>query len=1053
MFALLLALLAPAADADQSSRFAGRLVSSVVLVAGEGELPEADLEPLLRVHQGDRLDLSTIQLDLRTLYRVAPIAAVQAHVSDAPIFDPAVDDVVAGVALTYYIYPATRVAEVRVQGADRVAARRIAGGSRLRRGDPFDAEQDADEVAERVQDFLVHEGFPDATVEVEAYPDRSDPFSTEVWIRVNEGSPTLVGEITVDGIPAQISDRQVRRWLRSAGLKTGVPLAEDALTRARLTVRQRLARIGGDGLGEAVGPRTLAWLRRAGIVPDQAGGWVEAAVRVTADPVGGGTFDVHVQVEPGPRLTVRTEGMSVAQAQRALDINERLRLTRGFVEQADDRIVAALAEGGYAEATAEVWLDEGQAQTVLNVRAETGPRHRRRPVRFAGNEALSAGQLRSVLNQASPEVLRRRRWTEAAMTRALGAAQDLYHSIGYAEATLTAEPVRFTRRYPILSLDRAARWAKVSVRVQEGPVTTLQRLTIAGSAPEVPVEDLNEVVRSLEGGPFSPQGLQSLAQRLAAAHRAQGYLEAEAVVDTRRSGESQVEARITVSPGDRVLLRSFATRGNRRVDSPFLRRTVAPNLGEPLTSALLDQLRQNLYDMGMFSGLELSVLGDGPARDLVVDLQERRRHTVEAGLGLASDQGIRALGRWTFRNVLGPADRLDTNALLGLRFASGTGWLGVFPSFRTPEYRLGTNYSTPLTATSRLTISLVGLEQIQERNWRSLRRAVGVVHEWRPTRSSRLQIGGRLEFRRLADADPGTLLANDVWASDRLALPPDPSVDTRGRLVDLFEVIWLDDRRDNPLQPTRGVLFSARAAMVPALAELARPGDTASDNLRVPTAALEARAQSAIPIGRLSLRLSAEAGYQRVIELGAIHRPQVDGAEVRAAVPVEQRYRLGGTASLRGFRRDGVGPRQKVRQLDLDWPAGIGPAVGWQQGDSATRWVSTGGDTYGKASIDLLIPLPVLGLTAWDGYELALFTDAGQVLLVDPDSVVTSSSLDAPVLRFGSGVGLRVLTPVGPLQADLAFNPVAIAQGPDGLLRREWEEPVARIHLSLGTLF
>ncbi len=118
------------------------------------------------------------------------------------------------------------------------------------------------------------------------------------------------------------------------------------------------------------------------------------------------------------------------------------------------------------------------------------------------------------------------------------------------------------------------------------------------------------------------------------------------------------------------------------------------------------------------------------------------------------------------------------------------------------------------------------------------------------------------------------------------------------------------------------------------------------------------------------------------------------------------------------------------------------------------RWVPTGGDTYARVAADLLVPLPALGLSDWEGYAVSVFVDAGQVFFIDGQTTVSSMlEPDAPMVRVGTGVGLRVATPVGPLQADLAFNPQAIRQGPDGLLRGEWEEPVARLHLSLGTLF
>lgn len=1040
-----------AAELDDPTWFAGRVVASVELYAGEGELPEADLEPLLRARQGQPLDPATLQLDLRTLYRVAPLNAAEADVVRWPVYDERVGDLVEGVKVRYVVYPATRVAGVRVQGAGDVSARKVAGSARLAEGDIFEPEHDSGPIGERVRGFLVGEGYPEARVEVEAYPaDADDPFALEVWLRVDEGPPRMLRSLTIDGVPVEVGDKRVRRWARRAGLKEGRPLAEDAVTRARLTVRQRLGQMRNDAaLDEAVGPRTAEALASLGVVPDVAGGWVEARVFADVTEVEGGERDVALSIDAGPRTVLQTEGISYRVAREALGIDARLRLTRGWLEQADDKIVAALQRRGFLDATASVTLEERDDARVLSVIAEEGRRHRRRPLVFEGNETLSTTQLRTVFNQASPDVLRRRRYTADELQRGLDAAEALYRSVGHDRATLRSGEPLVTRRFPGLHSDRSRRFVAVGIRVDEGPLTRLTGVGVTGASPEVDLSELDAVLEALRGEPFSPQGLQALAQRIVDAHRGAGYLESEARVRADEVRPAELAAVIQVRPGPRILLRSFATRGNRRVSSRFIRRTVAPPLGAPLTAQTLDDIRQRLYDLGMFSSLELSLLGDGAARDLVIDLRERRRHTVEVGFGLASDQGVRALGRWTVRNIFGPADRIDVNALLGIRFASGSGALGFLPAFRAPEYRLGSAYSTPLSRRSRLTISLIGQEEVQQRNWRSLRRAIGVQWEVAPGRTSVLQLGARLAHLRLADADPGALLANDVWADNALALPADPSVDTRGRVVDDLELVWLDDRRDDPLRPTRGLLFQARTAFTPSLIQ---PGY--AKNLRVPSVAVEARTSAVIPLGPLSLRLNAEGGHQRVIPLGSLPQFTVDEDSFGPAVPVEKRYRLGGTASLRGFRRDGVGPQQQTRQLDLDWPDALDPVVAWGLREDDTRWVPTGGDTYALGTADLLIPLPVLGLSEWDGYAIALFADVGQVWFAVP-TPRTGDDAMAPVVRIGTGLGLRILTPVGPLQADLAVNPqAALATGErEKLLRESWEEPRVRLHLSLGTLF
>lgn len=1032
---------AHAQDDDDPTWYAGRMIASVELVAGAGALRDEDLRPLLRATEDKPLDPATLQLDLRTLFRVTPLSAVEAEVEPWPVYDPRIEELTLGVKVRYVIYRAPTVAGVRVQGDSTLRRRRILTAARLAEGDPFEPDQDADAVEARLERFLNAEGYPEAQVEVETFSkDPADPLALEVWIRIDAGPPRLLEKLQIRGVPQELSERRVRRWARKAGLREprswpfrARPVAEDALTRARYQIRQKLARIGaGQTLETVVTSRGAQWLTEQGLLP--RGGWVEANVRVESRDVNEGNLSVEIDIDAGKRLVLDARGMRTSEARDALGVDERLRLTRGFMEQAEDLIEHHLEQRGYPLAEATVRFDEGAKTRTLRVDVEPGKRHRRRPIRFTGNEALSETQLRTVMNQASPDIIRRRRLTRPALERGLQAIRDIYRSVGHEEVRFSYGDPRLQPRFPGLSLDRSRRWLIQEVKINEGPRTTLEELEIRGAADAVDLSHLEPTLNKLRGGPHSPQALQGLANQIVETHREEGFLDARAEIESASTGERTYRARITIRPEEQVLLRSFAVRGNRRVSSRYLRRTLAPPVGRPLDTRTLDDLRQRLYDLGMFGGVELTLAGDEVTRDLIVDLRERERHTVEAGFGLASDQGVRALGRWTVRNLLGSADKIDTNALVGLRVgASGQGLI-----FRAPEYRLGSMYTVPLSREFQFALNLVGQEEIQERNWRLLRRAVGVQWSYQPRRTTLLQLRTRLEHRRLNGADPGALLKADVWADPSLRLPSTPSVDTRGRLVDQIEFIWLDDHRDNPLQPTRGVLGSTRLAFSP---QLLQP--RYAQHLRVPLVSAEARAAAVVPLGPLSLRLNAEGGHQRVLNLGNIASFSVDGQPVPLPVPVEERYRLGGTASLRGFRRDGVGPHQQVRQLDLAWPDALGPTVANTLRTDDSRWVPTGGDTFARATADLLIPLPVLGLADWEGYDLAVFIDIGQTWFSIP-SAATPPRGDAPWIRGAGGVGLRVLTPVGPLQTDLAFNPQP---------QREWYEPIARLHLSLGTLF
>jgi outer membrane protein assembly factor BamA len=88
------------------------------------------------------------------------------------------------------------------------------------------------------------------------------------------------------------------------------------------------------------------------------------------------------------------------------------------------------------------------------------------------------------------------------------------------------------------------------------------------------------------------------------------------------------------------------------------------------------------------------------------------------------------------------------------------------------------------------------------------------------------------------------------------------------------------------------------------------------------------------------------------------------------------------------------------------------------------------------------------------------FADVGNTWLLGPDSIASSMTEETeaifnPLFRVGLGLGLRMDTPVGPIQADLGVNPDRFfgSEQKQILLRDQWQEPAIRLHLSFGALF
>ena len=139
--------------------------------------------------------------------------------------------------------------------------------------------------------------------------------------------------------------------------------------------------------------------------------------------------------------------------------------------------------------------------------------------------------------------------------------------------------------------------------------------------------------------------------------------------------------------------------------------------------------------------------------------------------------------------------------------------------------------------------------------------------------------------------------------------------------------------------------------------------------------------------------MPSSAGNTRSISAGKIFHLENDGEDHLAIVP--KRYFVGGAASMRGFMDDALVPEDIRRTLhNQQW-----------SGD----YMSEGGELFTLAKAEIRIPI------GRSQFELAIFFDAGNLWL-------NQSDFEPWTLRYSSGMGLRILTPIGPAALDLGIN-------------------------------
>lgn len=1019
----LLAASAPALA--EPADYVGQVLAQVSLESPEGALSDEDLSALLRSVQGGVYDPAAVRADLRMLHAVGAYEAVEAHVEPWVDYGPD-GELLPAVRLVYQVWPAPILGRVHLTGNRSLKTPELLQAAGLREGARFFPDE-----LQRVEDALgayyEEQGFAEAAISLESEEGEGGRWTLE--IRISEGAPDLLGAIVL--VPSDVAIPERRRLVgRDA----------EALTRSRRELL-RMARRAGLRPGRRYTLDGVRALRRSVEQALRRDGWRRA--RVYSELQAGAEGDtLRLLISAGQRVVVRSEGRHLPRGQameELLGVDRERQFSPAWAEEAAARVREDLRRRGWLEAEASVDVEERGGLLLLIVRAERGRRFRlaRRGLIIEGNEALDDHTLIEALEQASPEVIGRRRATAEAVEQALGELEDLYRSRGYLGARLS-----------LADFAAEGRWLRVHVAVSEGRQTTLSALRVSGAVEAL--EDRVEAARAeLEGQPINPAAVQRLVRELTEAHRALGYLgadvESRTTLDEAGAGAAVT---ITVRAGEQQRLRNVVVRGLRRTRRELVEGEVPIEVGDAITPEALAAIRGALYDYEIFSAVSTELTGDDTrARDLLITVRERPATALELGGGVSTDQGVRALGRATRRNLFGLGHSLQGLGQVGLGYAGDT-WL---PETTSLEWRAALRYEAPnLPGPSRRTIAdvLLNEQQLQPTyRLRSSGAGLGVATDLGAAGSVVLDY--RVRWRRLEDVDPGALVYGDPWL-DILGVQ-DPAAEALDLPSALRRqagpsLLMLADSRDDRFNPTRGSSFSVRLDIW--------------DRLLSDTAGGKALGAASLvqPVGPLSLHWRGQLGAGWAAEQGV-------------TLPVDERFRLGGARTLRGYSEDSVGPKNKVSNQELPWPSALGELADYLGRDDPNRWVPTGGDAVAQASAELWLPLRLLGVDT--SSSAVIFADVGNVFFLTPgvyadaqpcsylDPLVQSGAAACPIfapspgddtrepaLRYGLGVGLRYPTPVGPLQLDIGINPLYSTSS----WAAERGEVLSRFHLSLGSL-
>ncbi len=479
--------------------------------------------------------------------------------------------------------------------------------------------------------------------------------------------------------------------------------------------------------------------------------------------------------------------------------------------------------------------------------------------------------------------------------------------------------------------------AKVTVAVDKGAEFKLGKVAVEGDVPS----DARAKLDLKPGAPAIASDVLAARQRLLTALQEDGYALAKVAPPdaVERPADNTLDVTFHVTAGPRLHIGPIAITGLETLNESFVRERLTVHPGDLYQPSKIDAARRDLASLGPIRAVTVEA-ADKPGSDgrlkITYKVQERPLHAVGVTGAYSTDLGGSMKLTWTHRNLFGNAERLAlSGALTGL---GGTATKAI-----------GYDFSSKLTKPDFL------------RRDQSLQFDLAALQQDLDAYNQRAFTAGLTVDRKISDIWSASLgLAGE---EERIV---QEGVTRNYRLVGLPATLKLDTTETaSPLSDaTHG--WRAQLSGVPTL-----PVGAQADLFTI----LQASASHYFDVGRL---WDAKEG-QSVVAVRALLGSIVGATNL--SVPPDQRFYGGGSATVRGYAYQSIGPK---------FPDGK----------------PIGGTSIDAATVE---------------FRQRVFGDFGAVAFVDAGQVSDSNIPFDGTPRVGVGVGVRYYTPIGPVRLDVAL--------------------------------
>ena len=588
---------------------------------------------------------------------------------------------------------------------------------------------------------------------------------------------------------------------------------------------------------------------------------------------------------------------------------------------------------------------------------------------------------------------------------------------------------------------------RVTFRIREGPPTVLRSYAVDGLQGITDSAAVINATRLRAGRPFDIDQLAADKDTIIRRLRNAGYYRVQVIHQYQTFIDSlYANASLTVVPGVRarfgepvIRIDTLADRG-QQIPDRVVKRVLGIAPGTLYSDRAILDAQRSLFALGTYRHIEVAPLVDSlqPPGDSIVVLgvllTEDYMRQLDSEFGWATLDCGRVRMQYTDRNWMSSARRFEltgqaskigygsplanttTRNFCDLNGRSPLREDSVFS--RVLHYHVGVAVRQPRLLGFRWTPAL-SLYSERRGEYTAYLRTTYAGADLSATRElglrMPLRLGYTVEYGR-TEAPKAALCA----LFNRCNPLEETPLDTLSTLGILSASI-ARTRTDNPISPTRGYLWRAEAR-------------TSASTLLATTPSLffnKASGDIAFyqPVGRTSVLAMRVRG-------GAVvgRRTATDSV---GFVPPQERLYAGGATSVRGFQQNELGrvvyitaplQRDTVPAIDTVTVGTSGTETIYRLSArpgqfGVDRTVPLGGNSLAVLNIDFRIRDPFLFP---DLLQYTLFLDAGAV----GTRTATDLGIGLDKLKWTPGIGVRMITLIGPVQVNVGYNGYKREAGP-----------------------